>query len=89
MFLKFFSIVFLPVICFREVFFRKAIIHFVLPNIFFKVLLIFFMCQCFFITSIEFGNERLYVTEKRIMPARIGLEIFKSDLLLRLSTLLI
>ena len=36
-----------------------------------------------------FGNERLYVMEKGIMSARIGLEVFKSDLLLRLSTLLV
>ena len=47
------------------------------------------MCQCLFTTSLVFGNEGLYVTEKEIMSARIGLEVFKSDLLLRLSTLLI
>ena len=31
---KVFLIVFLPIICFREVFLRKAITYFVLPNIF-------------------------------------------------------
>ena len=49
----------------------------------------FVMYQCLFITSLVFGNKRLYVTEKGIMSARIGLEVFKSDILLRLSTLLI
>ena len=47
------------------------------------------MCHCLFRTSLVFGNERLYVTEKGVMSARIGLEVSKSDLLLRLSTLLI
>ena len=65
-------------ICFREVFLRKAIIHFVLPNIFFKVLLMFMMRKCLFITSLIFGNlvpKYLHVTEKRVMPAQIGLEV--------------
>ena len=79
-------------ICFREVVLRKAITHFVLPNIFFKVLLMFIMCKGLFITSLKFGNlvpKYLHVTEKRFMPAQIGLVVYKSDLPSRLSTLLI
>ena len=49
----------------------------------------FVMYQCLFITSLVFGNEMLHVTKKGIMLAQIGLKDFKSDLLLRLSTLLI
>ena len=47
------------------------------------------MCQCLFTNSLAFGNERLNVMMKRIMSARTGLEVFKSDILLRLSFLLI
>ena len=88
-FFIFFSKVFIPMICFREVFLRKAI---VLPNIFFKVLLIFIMCKCLFITSLIFGNlvpEYLHVMEKRVMSAQIGLEVYEGNLLSRMSTLLI
>ena len=53
------------------------------------VLRMFIMCQCLFVTSLVFGNERLFITEKRVMLAQIGLEVYKSDLLSRLSTLLI
>ena len=41
----------------------------------------FIMCQCLFITSLTFGKEKLHIMEKRTMPAQIGLEIYKSDLL--------
>ena len=36
------------------------------------------MCQCLFITSLVIDNKRLQVTEKGIMSARIGLQIFKN-----------
>ena len=84
-----FSGVFVPITCFRERFLQKAIIYFVLPNVLFKVLLMFITCQCLFLAFLVLSNERLYVTEKGIMSARIGLEVFKSNLLLKLSTLLI
>ena len=84
-----FSGVFVPITCFRERFLQKAIIHFVLPNVLFKVLLMFITCQCLFLAFLVLSNERLYVKEKGIMSARIGLEVFKSNLLLKLSTLLI
>ena len=44
----------------------------------------FVMYHCLVVTSLVFGNERLYVTEKGIISARIGLKAFKIDLLLRL-----
>ena len=47
-------------ICFREVFLQKAIIHLVLPNIFFKVLPMFVM----FIILLIFGNEKESYREK-------------------------
>ena len=67
-------------------FLRKAIIHFVLPNIFLDTTDFHYVSV--FTTSLVFDNERLYVTEKRVTSARIVLEVFQSDLLLRLSTLL-
>ena len=79
-------------ICFREVVLQKAITHFALPNRFFKVLLMFIMCKCLFITFLIFSNlvlKYFHITEKRAMLAQTGLEIYKSDLLSRLSTLLI
>ena len=85
----YFSIVFIPMVWFREVFLWKTIIHFLLLNIFCKALLMFIMCLCLLITSLVFGNERFYVTEKRIMLAQIGLAFYKSELLSRFSTLVI
>ena len=42
----------------------------------------FIMCQCLFTTSLVFGNQSLYITEKKNTWARIGLDAFKSDFLL-------
>lgn len=61
------------VICFKEMFLWKVIMSFVLPNMFLKVLLIFKMCHCLFITSLEFGGGRFYVAGKKFMSAWIGL----------------
>ena len=67
-------------------FLRKAIIHFVLPNIFLDIT-DFHYVPVFVDNFLSIG--RLYVTEKRVKWDRIVLEVFQSDLLLRLSTLLI
>lgn len=75
-------------ISFTEVFLRKAIIHLVLLNVFLRYYRCL-LCQCLFIASLALGNERLYVTEKGFMPVQIRLEVLKSDLFLKLSTLLI
>lgn len=71
---------FVSIIYFRRIFLRKTIAHFVL---------MFSMFQCLFIAFLVFGNEKLYVKEKGTMSTQIGLEELKSDLLLRLSDLLI
>ena len=72
-------------ICFREVVLLKTVTHLVLPNIFFKeLLLMFIMCKGLFITSLIFDNlvlKYLHVTEKRVMLAQTGSEVYKSDLL--------
>ena len=67
-------------IYFREIYLRKAITPFVL---------MFSMAQCLSVASLVFDNEKLYITEKGIMSVQTGLEVLKSILLLRLSTLLI
>lgn len=67
-------------IYFRRIFLRKTIAHFVL---------MFSMYQCLFIAFLVFGNEKLYVKEKGTMSTQIGLEVLKTDLLLRLLDLLI
>lgn len=67
-------------IYFRRIFLRKTIAHFVL---------MFSMFQCLFIAFLVFGNEKLYVKEKGTMSTQIGLEVLKTDLLLRLLDLLI
>ena len=64
----------------RRIFLRKTIAHFVL---------MFSMYQCLFIAFLVFGNEKLYVKEKGTMSTQIGLEVLKTDLLLRLLDLLI
>ena len=78
------STVLVSMIDFRKVFYRKGITHFVLI-----FSMCFSMCRCLFIASLVFGNEKLYVTKKGIMSTQIGFEVLKSDLLLRLLTLLI
>ena len=67
-------------IYFREVFLHKAITHFVLT---------LSTCQCLFTASLVSGNKKLDVTDKGVMSGQIGLEVSKSNLLLKLSTLLI
>ena len=80
--------VFDPMICFWVVLLRKTIIDFVLSNVFEGASKDQFVPMLMFAFSI-FGSEGLYVTKKGIFFAWIGLEVLKSDLLSRLSTMLI
>ena len=58
-----FPIVFVPVSCFKLVFFRKAIMGCKLFNISLKLLSMLNKCQCLFIVSVIFGNTGLYVNK--------------------------
>ena len=77
---------FVPISCFKLVFLRKAIISCELLNISLKLLSMFNMCQCLFITSFMFGSTELHVTENGIESLHLGLQFFRSNDLFSWST---
>ena len=76
-----FAVVFIDVNVLLFLFFLVFLLFFFISiysnYIFFKVVLIFIICQCLFITSSIFDNEKLHDMEKREIPAQIGLEVQK------------
>ena len=51
--------------------------RFCITKCFLKILLMSNMCQCLSITSVIFGSEEIYVTEKGIISAQIDLRGFQ------------
>ena len=78
---------FVPISCFKLMFFGKAITSCELLNISLKLLSMFNMFQCFFIISFMLGSIKFYVTENGIESLRLGLQCFKSNDLSCWSTL--
>ena len=74
-----FFIVFVPIGCFKNVLFRKAIMGRILLNVSLKLLFMLNVCRCFFVIFLIFGSNRLCVTQNGIEPLRLGLQCFKSN----------
>ena len=82
-----FFIVFVPIGCFKNTLFRKAIMGRILLNVSLKLLFMLNMCRCFFVTFLIFGSNRLCVTQNGIEPLHLGLQCLKRDDPSRWSTL--